>query len=283
MSQQPIPPAGLLAGHTVLVTGVLRPASIATAIAGTARGQGARIVVTGHPRTLGLTEATMDRCGGAHAVLPLDVADAASLAGLRQLLERVGVERLDGLVHAMAHADTALLGTMLPAHTDGETAAVKPGGRGRGLEEAFTVSAASLPALVEALRPLLTSRASVVALTFDTGHVHPGYGWMGPLKAALEAAVRGLATELGPAGVRVNAVSAGPLITPAASAIPGLDALATRWERAAPLGWDRHDAVPVARTAVALLSDWLPATTGQVIPADGGTPLRLTVGYPRDE
>ncbi|WP_136313662.1 SDR family oxidoreductase [Actinomyces procaprae] len=283
MSEQPHPSAGLLDGRTILVTGVLRPASIAAAIAVAARQQGARLVLTGHPRTLHLTAATARRLGGSPDALPLDVADAASLAALPERLRTAGVERLDGVVHAIARGGPTVLGTLLPSRTGAGGDTADPGARARSLAEAFTVSAGSLPALVDALRPLLGPRSSVVALTFDTGHVHPGYGWMGPLKAALEASVRGLAVELGPAGVRVNAVSAGPLATPAASAIPGVDALATSWEAAAPLGWDRNDATAVARTAVALLSDWLPATTGQVIHADGGAPLRLTVGYPRDE
>ncbi|WP_257210883.1 SDR family oxidoreductase [Actinomyces ruminis] len=177
-----------------------------------------------------------------------------------------------------------MLGGLLPAARpgpDGESDAAPTtvgAARQRSLTTAFTTSAVSLPALIDAARPLLAPRAAVVALTFDTGHVHPGYGWMGPLKAALEASVRALAVELGSAGVRVNAISAGPLVTPAASAIPGMETLAAHWEAAAPLGWDRHDAAPVARTAVALLSDWLPATTGQVIHADGGATLPLTVG-----
>lgn len=284
MSEQLAPPAGLLDGRTVLVTGVLRPASIATAIVAAARGQGARVVLTGHPRTLPLTRAVARR-HDIDVVLPLNVTDPAGLADLAPCLRQAGVERLDGVVHAIAHADSTLLGTLLPTDhpgLDGESdaaPAVVGAERQRRLAAAFTASTASLPALVDAVRPLLLApRAAVVALTFDTAHVHPGYGWMGPLKAALEATARSLAVELGPAGVRVNVIGAGPLSTPAANAIPGLDALAQHWEAAAPLGWDRHDAEPVARTAVALLSDWLPATTGQVIRVDGGATLPLTVG-----
>lgn len=283
MSEQSVPPGGLLAGRTVLVTGVLRPASIATAIVAAAREQGARVVLTGHPRTLALTRAVA-RKHDVDVVVPLDVTAPADLDGLAPCLRRAGVERLDGVVHAIAHADSTLLGTLLPADhpgPDGESdaaPAMTGAERQRRLAAAFTASAASLPALVDAVRPLLAPRAAVVALTFDTAHVHPGYGWMGPLKGALEATARSLAVELGPAGVRVNVISAGPLSTPAANAIPGLDALAQHWESAAPLGWDRRDAAPVARTAVALLSDWLPATTGQVIRADGGATLALTVG-----
>jgi len=278
MTEQPAPPVGLLGGHTVLVTGVLRPASIAASIATAAREQGARVVLTGHPRTLSLTRAVARR-HGIDLVLPLDVTDPADLAELAPRLRAAGVGRLDGAVHAIAHADAELLGTLLPAHPGPDDAPATAGaGRQQRLAEAFTTTAASLPALVDAVRPLLAPRAAVVTLTFDTPHVHSGYGWMGPLKAALEASVRSLAVELGPAGVRVNAIGAGPLSTPAAGAIPGLDALARHWETTAPLGWDHRDARPVARTAVALLSDWLPATTGQVIRADGGATLPLTVG-----
>ena len=141
------------------------------------------------------------------------------------------------------------------------------------LARALTVSVSSLPALVGAVGPLLGRGASIVALTFESVRVVPGYGWMGPLKAALEASVRGLAVELGPRGVRVNALSAGPLRTTAGSAIPGFDQMAEDWERRAPLGWDAGDASAVARTATVLLSDWLPATTGQVLRSDGGASL----------
>ncbi|WP_103062572.1 SDR family oxidoreductase [Actinomyces qiguomingii] len=280
MSEQSVPSSGLLEGRTVLVTGVLRPASIATAIAVTARDQGARLVLTGQPRTLHLTESTTRRCLGVHPVLPLDVADPESLSRLAPQLRQVGVERLDGVVHAVAHANGSVLGSLLPREADAgaddtTTSTTQAHNRSRALAEAFAISTVSLPALVDALRFMLAPRASVVCLTFDTDHVHPGYGWMGPLKAALEASVRGLAVELGPVGVRVNAVSAGPLATPAASAIPGIEYLSSRWEQLAPLGWDRSDAAPVARTAVALLSEWLPATTGTVIYADGGAALRL--------
>ena len=140
----------------------------------------------------------------------------------------------------------------------------------RGLERAFTVSAASLPALVDAAGPLLSRGSSVVTLTFNSARVYPGYGWMGPLKAALEASVRALAVELGERGVRVNAISSGPMSTTAAGAIPGFEELSRSWSEVAPLGWDTGDATAVARTAVALLSTWMPATSGQTIHVDGG-------------
>ncbi len=272
---------GLLRGRTILITGVMRPSSIAASVARAAAEQGARVILTAHPRARALTESVAALQGLAEPVVGLDAADPASLAALPAELERLGVVRLDGLVHSIARASRDLLGTVLPAGSgeddDGERARARleEAGEARmaALRDAFIVSAASLAALAEATAPLLGRGSSVLALTFDTSRVYPGYGWMGPLKAALEASVRALAVELGPRGVRVNALSAGPLRTTAASAIPGFDDLVGGWGAVAPLGWDPNDASPVARTAVALLSDWMPATTGAVIHADGGATL----------
>ncbi|WP_315584185.1 SDR family oxidoreductase [Actinomyces viscosus] len=260
-------PTGLLSDRTVLVTGVLRPSSIASAIAEVALRQGARVLLTGHPRTLTATGSVASALGLPDPVTPLDVADADSLSALAPTLRDLGVTRLDGLVHSIARADVDLLGSVLPPEGAGSVARA---GRARDLERAFTVSAASLPALVDAVSPLLGGGSSIVTLTFDSARVWPGYGWMGPLKAALEAAVRALAVELGERGVRVNAISSGPLSTTAAGAIPDFETLSRRWGATAPLGWDTADATAVARSTVALLSSWLPATTGQVIHVDGG-------------
>ena len=269
------PPTGLLSDRTVLVTGVLRPSSIASAVAAVAAQQGARVLLSGHPRTLAATVSVTRGLGLPDPVTPLDVADADSLSALAPALKELDVTRLDGLVHSIARADLDLLGTVLPLETPG-TGGIGPestartGERTRGLERAFTVSAASLPALVDAAGPLLGLGSSVVTLTFDSARVYPGYGWMGPLKAALEASVRALAVELGERGVRVNAISSGPMSTTAASAIPGFEELSRSWSEVAPLGWDTDDATAVARTAVALLSTWMPATSGQTIHVDGG-------------
>ncbi|BAW92937.1 Enoyl-[acyl-carrier-protein] reductase [Actinomyces sp. Chiba101] len=281
MNPSPGAPPGLLRGRTILITGVMRPSSIAASVTRVAAEQGARVILTAHPRARVLAESVAAAQGLAEPVVGLDVADPASLAALPGELERLGVVRLDGVVHSIARAGRDLLGTVLPAGAeeadDGERmrARLEEAGEARmaALRDAFIVSAASLPALVEATAPLLDRGSSVLALTFDTSRVYPGYGWMGPLKAALEASVRSLAVELGLRGVRVNALSAGPLRTTAASAIPAFDDLVGDWGAGAPLGWDPDDAAPVARTAVALLSDWMPATTGAVIHADGGATL----------
>ena len=112
--------------------------------------------------------------------------------------------------------------------------------------------------------------SAIVGLDFDATVAWPAYDWMGVAKAGLESACRYLARDLGPSGVRVNLVAAGPLRTMAARAIPGFSQFEDVWKQRAPLGWDVDDSTPAARTCVALLSDWLPATTGTVVYADGG-------------
>jgi meromycolic acid enoyl-[acyl-carrier-protein] reductase len=110
-----------------------------------------------------------------------------------------------------------------------------------------------------------------VTMDFDNSvHAWPSYDWMGVSKAAMVAIVRYLARDLGRYRIRVNAVSAGPVRTMAAKGVPGFGTIEGAWNRRAPLGWDTSDPVPPARTVCALLSDYLPATTGEVIHADGG-------------
>jgi enoyl-[acyl-carrier protein] reductase I len=118
--------------------------------------------------------------------------------------------------------------------------------------------------------PLLSPGSSVVGLDFDARVAWPGYNWMGVAKAALESINRYMARDLGPEGIRVNLVSAGPLKTIAAKSIPGFSELSDPWDDRAPLGWNAEDAEPVAKSICALLSDWLPATTGSMIMVDGG-------------
>jgi enoyl-[acyl-carrier protein] reductase I len=146
--------------------------------------------------------------------------------------------------------------------------------------QAVQVSAYSLKALTTACLPLLERRSdgsggqtgggSVVGLTFDASVAWPAYDWMGVAKAGLESCARYLARDLGPRGVRVNLVSAGPLKTLAAKAIPGFEDLESAWGERAPLGWDEGDQGPTARSVVALLSDFFPATTGEIVHVDGG-------------
>ncbi|MFM7462866.1 MAG: SDR family oxidoreductase, partial [Actinomycetota bacterium] len=126
--------------------------------------------------------------------------------------------------------------------------------------------------LTMALEPLFDSErgASVVALDFDASVAWPKYDWMGVAKAALESTARYLARDLGPRNVRVNLVAAGPLKTMAAKSIPGFTDFESLWQSRAPLGWDVADPEPAAKAVVALLSDWFPKTTGEIIHVDGG-------------
>ena len=116
----------------------------------------------------------------------------------------------------------------------------------------------------------MTGGGAVVGLTFDGSVAWPVYDWMGVAKAAFEATARYLARDLGPDGIRVNLVSAGPIRTTAATHIPGFEVMEGRWDDRAPLGWDVHDPEPTARSVVALCSDWFPATTGEIVHVDGG-------------
>ena len=248
----------LLEGKRVLVTGVLTDASIAYAVAATAAEQGAELVLTGAGRGLPLTRRTARKLPGSPPVLELDVADADHLAHLAPSLEELGWDRVDGVVHAIGFAPKACLGSgMFTAGWD-------------DVSVALHVSAYSLKALTEAVLPLLTRGGSVVGLDFDASVAWPAYDWMGVAKAAFESTSRYLARDLGSRGIRVNLVAAGPIRTMAGKSIPGFDTFEKVWTERAPLGWDVADAEPVARSCVALLSDWFPATTGEIVHVDGG-------------
>ena len=247
----------MLEGKRILVTGVMTNDSIAFHSATGAQRAGAEVVLTGFGRTRRMTERAARQLPSAADVLELDVNAPDDLAAVRAALdERWG--GVDGVVHAIAFAPPDALGGNFLA-TPAESA-----------ETAFRTSAYSLKALAEALAPLMPEGASVVGLDFDATVAWPVYDWMGVSKAALEAVSRYLARDLGPRGVRVNLVSAGPLKTPAASGIPGFDALAGTWERRAPLGWDTGDPAPVADTVCFMLSDWSRRISGEIVHVDGG-------------
>jgi enoyl-[acyl-carrier protein] reductase I len=135
---------------------------------------------------------------------------------------------------------------------------------------AIHASTYSLKALAVATLPLMTGGGSIVGLDFDARLTWPGYDWMGVAKAGLESCARYLARDLGGKGIRVNLVSAGPLRTMAAKSIPGFDRFEGLWGERAPLGWNINDPEPAARGCVALLSDWFPATSGEIVHVDGG-------------
>ncbi len=247
---------GLLAGKNLVITGVITEASMAFHTARLAQRLGATVVLTGYGR-MSLVERIAQRLPQPAPVVELDVTDQAQLD---TLAERVSehVDRVDGVLHAIAFAPaTALGGVFLDTAWDDVATAVH-------------TSAYSLKALAVALRPLMTAGGSIVGLDFDARQAWPAYDWMGVAKAALESTSRYLARDLGPDGIRVNLVSAGPIRTIAARSIPGFAALENAWTDRAPLGWDTSDPTPVARACVALMSDLFPATTGTMIMVDGG-------------
>ena len=259
----------LLQDRVVVVTGVLTPSSIAFTCARVAQEQGATVVLTSFGRALAVTRRAARRLPVAPEVLELDVASATDLAGLADQV-RVHHPRVDGVVHAIGFAPAACLG-----QDDGLFAA-----EWEDVATALQVSAWSLPALAKALRPLMGAGGSIVGLDFDASVAWPAYDWMGVAKAALESASRYLARDLGPAGIRVNLVAAGPLRTVAARSIPGFARIDEVWTERAPLGWDVDDPEPAARAVVALLSDWFPATTGEIVHVDGGVHAIGAAGPP---
>ena len=248
---------GLLDGKRILVTGVLTDQSIAFQVARLAQEQGATVVLSSFGRTMGLTKRSAGRLPAMPPIVELDVTnddDLDALAG------RVGehVDGLDGVLHSIGFApEGALGGRFLTTEWADVSTAVH-------------VSAYSLKALTMAARPLMGPGSSVVGLDFDATVAWPKYDWMGVAKAAFESTSRYLARDLGPDGIRVNLVAAGPIRTMAAKSIPGFDEFEDVWNTRAPLAWDLDDPVPAARACVALMSDWFPATTGEIVHVDGG-------------
>ena len=247
----------LLEGKTLLVTGVLTDGSIAFHGARLAQEQGAKVVLTSFGRQFRLTQAIARRLPAEAPVVQLDVTSEEDLAALADRV-REHVDHLDGVVHSIGFAPQSVMGGNFLA------------GQWDDVATAVQVSAYSLKSLAVATQPLLTRGSSIVGLTFDARYAWPVYDWMGVAKAAFESTARYLARDLGPEGVRVNLVSAGPIRTTAAKSIPGFEAMEGGWPDRAPLGWDVSDPEPTARAVAALLSDWFPATTGEIVHVDGG-------------
>ena len=247
---------GLLEGKRLLITGVITDSSIAFHAARVAQEQGATVVLTGFGR-MSLVERIAKRLPAEAPVIELDVTNPEHLASLPDKI-REHVDGVDGVLHSIAYGPPSTLGAdFLDAPWEDVATAVQ-------------VSAYSLKSLTVALLPLLGSGASIVGMDFDARVTWPAYNWMGVAKASLESVTRYLARDLGPRGIRVNLIAAGPVRTMAAKSIPGFPQLETAWTERAPLGWDLTDPSPVAKSICAMLSDWLPATTGSMIMVDGG-------------
>jgi enoyl-[acyl-carrier protein] reductase I len=248
---------GLLDGKRLLITGVITDASLAFGVARVAQEQGAQVVLTGFGR-MSLVERVAKRLPEPAPVLELDVSNTEHLDSLAERA-REHVDGLDGVFHSIAFAPASCLGGgFLDAPWEDVARAVQ-------------VSAFSLKALAAATVSLFgPAGGALLGLTFDATVAWPAYDWMGVAKAGLESTARYLARELGPRKIRVNLISAGPVRTMAATSIPGFSAFEDAWDGRAPLGWNNADSEPVARSAAALMSDWLPATTGEIVHVDGG-------------
>jgi meromycolic acid enoyl-[acyl-carrier-protein] reductase len=245
----------LLQGKKLLITGVLMDSSIAFHVAKLAQEQGAEVVLTSFGRAMKITQAVAKRLPTTPAVIELDVTNQEHL---ESLAERLGehVDHLDGVLHSIGFAPRGAFNFLEASWEDVATA--------------LHASAYSLKALAVAALPLMSAGGSVVGLTFDAQFAWPVYDWMGVAKAAFESTSRYCARDLGPKGLRVNLVAAGPVRTTAARSVPGFETFEESWDNRAPLGWDVDDAVPAAKACVALFSDWFPATTAEIIHVDGG-------------
>ncbi|MGE3284736.1 MAG: enoyl-ACP reductase FabI [Pseudonocardia sp.] len=251
---------GLLDGKRLLVTGVITDASLAFHTAKIAQEQGAEVVLTGFGR-MRLVERIAQRLPKPAPVVELDVANQEQLDTLAERVSpHLGEDpKLDGVLHSIGFAPASCLGEGAFLNAPWEDVA-----------QTIQVSAYSFKSLAVACLPLLGPGASIVGMDFDNRQAWPAYDWMGVAKSSLESVCRYLARDLGPKGIRVNVVAAGPVRTMAAKSIPGFAAFEDAWDGRAPLGWDVNDPVPVAKTVCAVLSDWLPTTTGSMVWADGG-------------
>jgi len=252
---------GMLDGKKLVITGVLTDASLAFGVARIALDEGADIVLTGAGRALSLTKRTARKLGPSNGtdidVFELDVTVPEHVASVRDAVAAKW-GRVDGVLHAIGFAPESCLGDDF-FDAPWEDVAV-----------AMHISTYSLKTLADAFVPLMDQGGSFVGLDFDNQQAWPAYNWMGVAKSALQSVSRYMARELGPQQIRCNLVAAGPIKTMAAKSIPGFQLFEDTWDGRAPLGWDVQDSEPVARACVALLSDWFPATTGEIIHVDGG-------------
>ncbi|MEB3983882.1 NADH-dependent enoyl-ACP reductase InhA [Mycobacterium sp. 663a-19] len=265
--------AGLLDGKRILVSGIITDASIAFHIARVAQEQGAQLVLTGFDR-LRLIQRIADRLPEKAPLIELDVQNQEHLGTLAERVTDAIGDRLDGVVHSIGFMPQSGMGINPFFDAPWEDVA-------KGIH----ISAYSYASMAKALLPIMNPGGSIVGMDFDPSRAMPAYNWMTVAKSALESVNRFVAREAGPYGVRSNLVAAGPIRTLAMSAIVGgalgdeagaqIQLLEEGWDQRAPVGWNMKDPTPVAKTVCALLSEWLPATTGTVIYADGGASTQL--------
>ncbi len=267
--------AGFLEGKRILVTGIITDSSIAFHIAKVAQEAGADVVLTGFAR-MRLIQRIIARLPSPAPLLELDVQNDEHLNSLAGRISEVIGEgnRLDGVVHSIGFMPQTGMG--VNPFFDAPYPDVAKG---------IHISAYSYASLAKAVLPIMNPGGGIVGMDFDPTRAMPAYNWMTVAKSALESVNRFVAREAGKVGVRSNLVAAGPIRTLAMSAIVGgalgdeagaqMQLLEEGWDQRAPLGWNMKDPTPVAMTVCALLSDWLPATTGTVIYADGGASSQL--------
>ena len=248
---------GILDGKNLVITGVLTDASLAYGVAEIAKAEGANLILTGAGRALSLTKRTARKIDPEIEVLELDVTVPDHVEAVRNTVSERW-DRVDGVLHAIGFAPASCLGDDFF------------GAPWEDVATAMHISTYSLKTLADAFVPLMSDGGSIVGLDFDNSQAWPAYNWMGVAKSALQSLSRYLAKELGPNNIRCNLVAAGPVRTMAAKSIPGFALFEDTWDGRAPLGWDVNDPLPVAKACVALLSDWFPATTGEIIHVDGG-------------
>ena len=253
---------GLLDGKKLVITGVLTDASLAFGVARMAQQEGAEIVLTGAGRALKLTQRTARKLGPNPSGEDVDVFELDVTVPEHGDAVRAAVDakwgHVDGVLHAIGFAPEVCLGDDFMAAQWDDVAI------------AMHISTYSLKMLADTFVPLMSEGGSFVGLDFDNQQAWPAYNWMGVAKSALQSVNRYLAKELGPKGIRSNLIAAGPIKTMAAKSISGFALFEDSWDGRAPLGWDVNDSEPVARAVLALLSDWFPATTGEIIHVDGG-------------
>ena len=260
---------GLFDGTTALVTGVANRGSIAWGIARALHEEGARLGFSYAAPELERRVRPLAESVGAELLEECDATDDAAMDRLFATVERV-FGSLDVLVHAIAFAPREELAGRFVETSRG------------GFQTALDVSAYSLIALARRAAPLMPAGGAILTLTaYGSVAVLPRYNVMGVAKAALEASVRYLADDLGPQGIRVNALSPGAVKTLAATAVPGFRAAYRHNRQITPLRTNvtQDD---VGRTALWLCSDWARAVTGEIVYVDAGYHILGSTTPPED-
>ncbi|WP_022657082.1 enoyl-ACP reductase [uncultured Desulfovibrio sp.] len=247
----------LLQGKKALIMGIANNKSIAYGIASCLKAQGARLAFNYVGDAIKRRVEPLSEELGGEFIFQCDVCDDAQIQAAADLVKKEWGD-LDILVHSVAFANREdLAGRFVDTSRD-------------GFKLALEVSAYSLTGLCRAFEPLLHDGSSVITMTYHgSTKIIPGYNVMGVAKAALEASVRYLAYDLGPRGVRVNALSAGPIRTLAASAVSGLKDIFNHVEAHAPLRRN-VSTTDVGGAAAFLASELSHAITGEVIYVDSG-------------